>query len=132
MRIERFAYTKYGTLGTLLLGDFSCYTIELPWKGNERRVSCIPTGIYPITRHKSPKFGDTIWIQDVPGRSEILIHVANSPKDILGCIGPGNDYGWWDERKELAVWNSSRTMKQLLAENTPEYLEILNWGPQYP
>jgi hypothetical protein len=27
-----------------------------------------------------------LWIQDVPGRSEILIHKGNYYTDILGCV----------------------------------------------
>ena len=31
---------------------------------------------------------------DVPGRSLIKIHRANTMNDLLGCIGPGKDLGY--------------------------------------
>src|SRR5690554_1329961 len=71
---------------------FEFVTLELPWKNNERRVSCIPTGIYHAIKHTSPKFKESFWLQDVPGRSEILIHVGNFTREIRGCILPGDRY----------------------------------------
>ena len=42
-------YFPDGTNGKLKCdGEFICYTIELPWKNNEKRVSCIPVGKYFI------------------------------------------------------------------------------------
>jgi len=135
--IERFAYTKHGTLGQF---DFEAddgaglvagYTIELPWRDNRNGESCIPVGGYRAIRHDSPTFGPTMWLQDVPGRSEILIHVANSPTDLDGCIGPGDDYGWWDDRDELAVWNSRDTLDLVLAEAADEIrVDIRPWQPE--
>jgi hypothetical protein len=61
-------------------------TLELPWKDNQRRVSCIPVGAYKCKKHRSPRFGLSLWLQDVPNRSEILIHQGNFYADILGCI----------------------------------------------
>ena len=56
---------------------FECKSLELPWKDNKRRESCIPEGVYKAQRHISPNFGKSIWIRDVPDRSEILMHVGN-------------------------------------------------------
>lgn len=65
-------------------------TVELPWRNNQRRVSCIKAGTYPvIVGHASPKFGWTIWLQNVPNRSEILIHRTSFVRQLLGCIAPG-------------------------------------------
>jgi len=135
--IERFAATKFGTLGTLSLESEGVivdgYTVELPWRGNRRNESCIPPGIYRAQRHDSPKFGTTYWIRDVPDRSEILVHAANSQSDLDGCIGPGADYGWWDDRNELAVWDSRKTLDLLLGEGADEIdVEIYYWTPEYP
>ena len=52
-------------------------------------VSCIPEGTYQTGWRKSPKFGETWQIEDVPNRTYILIHAANYPKDVHGCIGLG-------------------------------------------
>jgi len=89
MLLERFAHTRYGTLGRLNADGLSLYTIELPWRGNERNESCVPPGVYQYQRHESPRFGETLWLRDVPERSEMLIHAANSHTDLDGCIGPG-------------------------------------------
>lgn len=64
----------------------SFLTLELPWKENQRRVSCIPAGGYQIKRHISPKFGEVFKVMDVEGRDEILIHAGNYLSDIQGCI----------------------------------------------
>lgn len=94
---------------------FECYTLELPWKDNERRVSCIPEGEYKAIKHRSPKFGNSVWIQDVPGRSEILIHPANYVRQLLGCIAVGSDLRDIDGDGLEDTTNSRNTMDKLLS-----------------
>ncbi|MEC3879126.1 DUF5675 family protein [Parapedobacter sp. 10938] len=79
-----------GTNGTLLLrGAPICHTIELPWRGNRTNVSCIPTGRYRLRRTWSQRFGFTLRVMGVPGRSGILIHAANdAATELRGCIAP--------------------------------------------
>ncbi len=92
LKITRHPSGSKSTLGFLNLEcdtSFLLYTLELPWKNNEQRVSCIPCGLYDLEFRNSPKYGDHILVKDVPGRSYILFHVANYPKDIKGCIGTG-------------------------------------------
>jgi len=133
MILRRFAHTRFGALGRLQVGGVELYTVELPWRGNERNESCIPPGRYNYQRHDSPRFGETLWLRDVPGRSEILFHVANSPADLDGCIGPGLDYGWWSDRGELAVWDSRTAMDELLAKCEDNgMIDIHTWTPEYP
>jgi len=83
-------YHPGGTNGTLYLGDRPlCHTIELPWRDNQRQVSCIPEGRYRLYRHEFPTQGDQLGIADVPGRSAILIHAANDAlRELRGCIAP--------------------------------------------
>jgi hypothetical protein len=65
------------------------YTIELPWKDNQTGVSCIPEGRYGLTKRFSTHFGWLLMVQDVPSRSDILIHPANDAlKELRGCIAP--------------------------------------------
>lgn len=87
--VERTYYPN-GTNGSLFINDkFVCYTIELPWKENEPRNSCIPEGCYAIQKRSSPKFGQHFLITNVPNRSLILIHPANHAKtELQGCIAP--------------------------------------------
>lgn len=101
--IKRVCSRPDGTFGVLLVDDVPvCVTLELPWRNNERRVSCIPAGIYAAKALSSPKFGDTYWLQDVPNRSEILIHGAGTIDDLLGCIGLGEFYHDWGSKMGIA------------------------------
>ena len=83
-------YFPDGTNGKLECeGNFICYTIELPWKNNEKRVSCIPEGKYFIRKRYSQKFKWHIEVIDVENRSFILFHPANNAlKELNGCIAP--------------------------------------------
>ena len=87
--IER-RYLSSGTNGTLSFnGQEICKTIELPWNGNQRRISCIPEGIYRIKKRCSPKFKWHLEILNVRNRSCILFHPANNAKkELNGCIAP--------------------------------------------
>lgn len=87
--LQRFAYHPSGTLGVIKFGDESFWTIERPWLENKPNVSCIPIGSYELGWRKSPRFGETWHVKDVPDRTHILIHVANFPTDVSGCIGLG-------------------------------------------
>ena len=93
--------------------DFICWTIERPWKNNERRVSCIPEGVYGLKTKEYGRFWDKYKkpipiLQDTKPRTEILIHPANYAKDLAGCIALG------DSKGEHAVWNSVKTWKKWL------------------
>ena len=122
MRIEVLRTIDNGkqTNGVLYVVDedkilFECYTLELPWKDNQRRVSCIPEGEYKAIKHHSPKFGNSVWIQDVPNRSEILIHPANYVRQLLGCIAVGSDLKDIDSDGLEDTTNSRNTMDKLLS-----------------
>jgi hypothetical protein len=66
-----------------------CHCIELPWKNNERRISCIPEGSYSLKKCNSAKFGEHIEITGVENRNLILFHPANNAiKELNGCIAP--------------------------------------------
>jgi hypothetical protein len=70
-------------------GILLCRSIELRWANNERNVSCVPEGVYPVTIIQHPKFGECLQINGVKGRSGILVHVANdAQKELRGCIAP--------------------------------------------
>jgi hypothetical protein len=83
-------YFPYGTNGKLECeGKLICNTIELPWKNNETRVSCIPEGKYFIKKRYSQKFQWHLEIENVQNRSLILFHPANnSLQELNGCIAP--------------------------------------------
>ncbi len=105
--LQRFAYHPDGTMGSMMVGDQRFYSIERPWLDNAPNVSCIPEGTYPVGWRESPKFGETWHVQDVPGRTHILIHAANFPYNVEGCIGLG--MGVMDAK--VAVSSSRRAVK---------------------
>lgn len=83
-------YFPNGTNGKLECeGKLMSYTIELPWKRNETKVSCIPEGKYFIRKRYSLKFKWHLEIYDVSNRSLILFHAANNAlTELNGCIAP--------------------------------------------
>jgi hypothetical protein len=119
LALIRYAYLASATLGFLYVPGIDVphfATIEEPWHPNpagpggsrldvERIASCVPDGEYRLVPHSSPKHPD-VWallnpalgVYHMPGeippgqkwgRSAVLIHVANTTKDIEGCIGVG-------------------------------------------
>jgi hypothetical protein len=66
-----------------------CYSIELPWLNNQRRISCIPEGRYELIKRYSLRFGWHLLVNNVPKRDYILIHAYNDAlKESKGCIAP--------------------------------------------
>ena len=103
MKLELIrTYNPKGVNGELLIdGVKVCNTIELPWKENQSRVSCIPEGKYQLTKRYSLRFGWHLLVNNVVNRSYILIHAFNNAvKESKGCIAPvsvlmGNGKGIW-------------------------------------
>ena len=90
----RDTFTDKSTLGKLYFdGEFYGHTLELPWKDNEKRVSCIPKGVYEVkkrhTEESKYKY-EHLHILDVEDRELILMHIGNYPKNSKGCILLGN------------------------------------------
>jgi len=83
-------YFADGTNGKLECdGKLICNTIELPWKQNEKKVSCIPEGRYSVRRRHSDKFKWHLEVMNVENRKFILIHPANNALlELNGCIAP--------------------------------------------
>lgn len=70
--------------GSKVVASFA--TLELAWRNNQRKVSCIPKGTYTCVVRNSPKYGNHWHVTNVPNRDLILIHHGNYHTDILGCI----------------------------------------------
>jgi hypothetical protein len=98
LTLIRFDYNSGdGTIGRL--GSWS--TIEDDWLDNKPNVSCIPTGGYVCKRGFFHKGGyETFEITDVPDRSRILFHIANTEEDVQGCIGLGLTFGTLHKKDE--------------------------------
>jgi hypothetical protein len=84
------SYKSQWTEGIVLIKDvIICRSIELRWANNERNVSCVPEGVYPVAIINHPKFGECLIISNVEKRSGILMHTANdAQKELRGCIAP--------------------------------------------
>lgn len=86
-------YFHDGTNGKLYANDKVYKTIELPWRDNLQRISCIPEGTYKLLKRHSPRFDNHLHLPAVEGREWILIHPANYALDELaGCIAIVTDH----------------------------------------
>ena len=85
-------YYKTRTLGELTIfndkdvevGRF--YTLELPYLNNQQNISCINEGVYLVIPNNTSAHPDTYRVLNVLGRSGILFHIGNYPRDVRGCI----------------------------------------------
>tara|TARA_R110000751_G_scaffold114885_1_gene214241 strand:+ start:20 stop:616 length:597 start_codon:yes stop_codon:yes gene_type:complete len=83
---------------------YSLATVELPYKGNQPKVSCISTDNYRVVSYAAGKWGNCFWLignekgdyiqNKISGngytRGSILIHMApKATSNLQGCIGPG-------------------------------------------
>lgn len=151
LMLERFYYSPFqaeraaltGTFGKLLLPDGSfVYTCERPWVGNERFKSCIPPGVYSLRKRRSGVVERTTggkylqgWeVTNVSGgRTYIMIHPANWPHELAGCIAPGLGFGLLDDA--LAVYSSGPAFDKVmeaLDERTEWTLDIRSFSVEYP
>lgn len=98
-------YLTDRTLGSIYSpqGGIICKTLELPWKDNQRSISCIPEGKYLVTKEKPIPADDPntevdesggrharpyshFRFHNVKGRSGILIHRGADVNHSQGCI----------------------------------------------
>jgi len=137
LEIIRFAYTSLGTFGWLTLTghDKRFFTVERPWIESADGViyqagvpfhSCIPEGIYmfepfdspskgPVYRLSNPSLGVYKDERDKLTRFAIEMHTANTMRDVVGCIGPGDEFGpaGWLQTQIPAVYNSADTLADI-------------------
>ncbi len=119
IKILRLEHGEKQTLGRALLIDeldimMQWCTLELPWKDNQKRISCIPAGIYRVEKYASPKHGAVLLIKDVSNRSMIEMHSGNYYTQILGCILSGQGFTDINMDGLLDVTRSVETMGKIL------------------
>lgn len=131
-KLTRSIFTDMQTLGVLELfeGDkkiFECKTLELPWRNNKIKQSCIPVGNYDVVPRTSPKFGEHFHVLKTEPRTWILFHAGNYYTQIEGCILVGKTLSDINGDGELDVTSSKVTLKAL-RKAAPEgfSLEIFN------
>jgi len=134
--IERKPSTDEGTFGTLTIPEknLQWVSLELPWRDNQPIISCIPPGTYNAGIYESPRHGTVYILEDVPGRADVEIHIANFAgdkdkgykSDLLGCITVGLAEGVLDAngQKQKAVLNSGLAFKQFMSATNGRDLEI--------
>lgn len=123
--LERFCYTPLGTVGRMTVDDgvFKCYTIERPWLENALFISCIPTGEYTVKLGVFYKRGYPAWeIMDVPGRTDIKIHRANTMLELEGCIALGTGITLMSDM--WAVSDSRKAYSAFMEVTTEEHSTI--------
>jgi hypothetical protein len=99
------------------------YSIERPWLSNEPFSSRIPHGIYTIIPWRSHKHGP-VWTlvggtvspyatdakEKRAHRYQVLVHVANFPVEVEGCLGLGSSWSKHYPTGCPAVWNSKNAV----------------------
>ena len=118
--IIRETFTDKSTIGNLYLdGEWLCDTLELPYRDNQRSISCIPAGQYKVrlrtARESATRDYLHLLVEDVPNRDFVLVHIGNKSSDSRGCILVGIG------REQDFVKNSRLAMELLMKE-------ILNLG----
>ncbi len=105
--------TVFDSSGKVL---YALPTVELPWKGNQNSISCIPPNdTYRVKSHSSGKYGKCFWVigngkggfefDKLFGngyvRSSVLIHKSPiAPGWLQGCIGPGLKFNKTQDMKD--------------------------------
>lgn len=98
---------------------FTCFTGELPYRGNKTGISCIPLGSYTCQPWHSRRFPNHYNVMRVPNRVAILIHTGNFCGDrslgylsnVEGCILVGRSFG--SIKGQKAVLSSQLAMNDL-------------------
>jgi len=107
--LKRVQVTDNATHGELYYKQkLICYTLELPWKNNQRRISSIPLGKYKCLPYSSAKYPDVLEVTGVSNRDKILIHAGNGPEHTHGCILVGL------ESKNGRLINSRKALEKVM------------------
>ncbi len=95
---------------------FTFFTLELPWKDNQRGVSCIPAGKYMI-RKRNP-YGNFPYVHfdilNTTPREGVKIHAGNYYTSIRGCQLVGNALIDINGDGQLDVTNSKATLQKIV------------------
>jgi len=126
-----------GTFGLLVLENGAhWHSLELPWRENRTKISCIPEGLYAARLEWSEHFQRNVYhLQDVPDRQAVEIHPANFAGDVmlgwsadlLGCIALGTGTGQLVNRSGIsqrALIASRTAMTEFESALNGEELEI--------
>lgn len=143
------------TLGVLAVNGLKIQTLERSWVPSPlglcgtKGVSCVPAGEYKLVPHNSeahpkvwalvnPALGVYHWDADVPAgcaiaRTVALIHAANYPEELRGCIATGKQRvkangAWWISQSRDAL-NELRNALQSSYDITLTISELAACAP---
>ena len=121
LKLKREIISNKAVLGSLELESKEiAKTLENPWLNNQPFISCIPLGEYIVKTYSSNKYPNVWELQDVEGRSYILIHSGNVEEHTQGCILVGRKWGFLGEN--IAVLDSRNTLEKLRSILDDEFL----------
>ena len=90
---------------------FASLCIERGDMNNQKSISNVPKGVYPLVLEHSPRFNMDLWeLKDVPNRSECKIHASNYWHQLNGCIALGLKLKDIDNDGYFDVTNSRNTV----------------------
>lgn len=96
LKVRRFLTANGASLGELTGLSRTLYVLEHEWRNNQQHVSCIPPAPTCACPHgwdngSKVDFPKTWKLQQVPGRSDIVLHWGNYLRNTRGCplVGMG-------------------------------------------
>ncbi len=90
--VDRKLKNETCTQGYLAVNDeIIAYTLERPDLNNANDISSIPHGSYDAFIRTDGERGWRIELKNVPGRTNVQIHVGNNMGNTTGCILPGKN-----------------------------------------
>lgn len=128
--ILRTSYFPKSTIGKVSVqsGPMTLYrgwSLELPWKENKVRESCVIADEYDAIWTFSPHFKREMWeLLEVTGRSAIRMHSAAIAVDhLLGCIAQGLSIGDINKDGSMDLLRSKGAGQRMFDETTVDLAE---------
>ena len=124
INVDRFQYTAESTISSytaMTSEDYRImqtgYLMEPAWDLTQSMVEGSDRAIYPgeynVSPYQSAKFKDNYILEDVPGRSYILIHSGTYPRNTSGCFLTGESYG---DDKMINTFDAYDALNEFLKE----------------
>ena len=140
MKLKLITFTNnLCTVGKLYhRGKQILVTVEKKWQDNEKDKSCIPAGIYGLTRRISPSKGETYYFSNpklgvtlnTPGtRTFIQIDKANVQSELLGCVAVGKEFSIYKNQWSITESKTTKEMLMKLLNDSEEVhtIEIMRY-----
>ena len=124
LTLVRFCYAPDGTFGYIDLEGTRVWTVEREWADNKPNMSCLPVGVYDLIKYSSAKYPNTYALQNKglgvwaywsgeAVRFACVLHSANFPWQLEGCVAAGNHRRGIVPGFQWGVTSSSITVREL-------------------